>query len=48
MLFEAYPAALEKKNTSGDTPYESGAGHGVSQKSLNAMTQGLENVEHAQ
>jgi len=27
MLFEAYPEALEKKNSMGDTPLESGAGH---------------------
>lgn len=42
MLFEAYPSALEKKNLSGDTPYESGAGHGTSQKSLDAMSQRVE------
>jgi hypothetical protein len=27
MLFEAYPEALERKNSMGATPYESGAGH---------------------
>jgi hypothetical protein len=27
MLFEAYPQALEKKNSVGDTPLECGAGH---------------------
>jgi len=41
MLFEAYPDALDKKNMKGDTPYQSGAGHGNSQKSLDAMTQGI-------
>jgi hypothetical protein len=42
MLFEAYPAALEKKDLSGNTAYQSGEGHGTSQKSLDAMTQGIE------
>jgi hypothetical protein len=48
MLFEAYPAALEKKNSSGDTPYVCGEGHGTCQKSLNAMTQGMDTKEMAQ
>lgn len=42
MLFEAYPEALEKKNVTGQTPYQSGEGHGASQKSLDAMTRGIE------
>ena len=42
MLFEAYPAALEKKNSLGDTPYDVASGHASSQKSLNAMTEGIE------
>jgi len=42
MLFEAYPPALEMKNMAGDTPLQSGAGHGSSQKSLTAMTDGIE------
>ena len=33
LLFEAYPEALEKKNSTGDTPMDSGAGH-VSIKEL--------------
>lgn len=68
LLFEAYPEALERKNSNGDTPFESGAGHvsyspgsycqnvlcrcflswscliyqGTSQRSLTAMTEGIE------
>ena len=42
MLFEAYPEALDKKNVTGQTPYESGEGHGTSQRSLDAMTQGIQ------
>jgi ankyrin repeat protein len=42
MLFEAYPAALEKKNSLGDTPFDEAAGHASSQKSLNAMIDGIE------
>ena len=33
LLFEAFPEALEKKNSTGDTPMDSGAGH-VSIKEL--------------
>jgi hypothetical protein len=45
MLFEAYPEALDQRNTCGETPYQTGAGHGNSQKSLDAMTQGVGEVQ---
>lgn len=41
LLFEAHPEALEKKNSSGDTPIQSGIGQGNSQRSLAAMTDGI-------
>jgi len=37
-LFEAYPEAMEKKNSIGNTPWSAGEGHGASQRSLAAMT----------
>ena len=41
MLFEAYPEALEKTNSVGETPWASGAGHGASQHCIEAMTEGI-------
>ena len=38
LLFEAYPEAMDKKNSIGNTPWSAGEGHGASQRSLAAMT----------
>lgn len=37
MLFEAYPRALETKNSSGETPYDAGAGHVSASLSLSIL-----------